>query len=245
MSGFSGLELGSKSIVAVVGCGGKTSLIKQLAQQYRHTKVLVSPTTKIYPMQSDVLCTTNKAAADCMPRAGVTCCGAKNAKTGKLEALDGQVLEQIMPRYDLVLLEADGSRGLPCKGWQAHEPVIPACATHTIGVVTLGGLGRPATENWVHNLPEFLALTGLKRGETIGFDALAAMVCGQQGMLRNAVGRPIVLLNQVESARAEQSARTLLAKIERRSGAKRPMLLYGSVQQQAAWTKFYKEESKV
>ena len=112
------LGLEDKAIIAVIGCGGKTSLIASLANEYRHKKVLVTPTTKMFPIE------------------GIQCLGILNEASGKLEALKQEQLEAIIPQYDLVLLEADGSAGLPCKGWLADEPVVPAFCTHTIGVVT-------------------------------------------------------------------------------------------------------------
>ena len=54
------LEISSGCAVAVVGCGGKTSLIELIAMLSIDKKVLVSTTTKTFPMISDkvTLCDT-------------------------------------------------------------------------------------------------------------------------------------------------------------------------------------------
>ena len=104
--------------IAVVGCGGKTSLIELLADRMRDKKVLISTTTKIFPpkMKDIVLFETLRQCEEHEPRTGVQCMGILNSASGKLEALPDSFLAAIKSRYDIVLLEADGSRGLPCKG---------------------------------------------------------------------------------------------------------------------------------
>jgi probable selenium-dependent hydroxylase accessory protein YqeC len=136
------------------------------------------------------------------PVSGIQCLGTLNEKTGKLEALSPKALENIIPHYDIVLLEADGSNGLPCKGWLPNEPVIPPYCTHTVGIVTLNALGKPADGDSALRLPEFLQLTGLRPGETITLQALTDMVCGDNGMFRNSAGSQFIFVNQVSNTAA-------------------------------------------
>lgn len=208
------------AIVAVVGCDGKTTFIESLARECCDKKVLVTPTTKIFPMAGHSVAGSHSMAgghsvvlrstlAECeahSPVSGIQCLGIKNAATGKLEALPPQLLAEIVPQYDVVLLEADGSRGLPCKGWRANEPVVPVFCTHTVGILTLNALGKPADERYVLNLAEFCALTGLQRGEAIHLHALERMLCAERGMFRNAAGRQCLLLNQAEDENAAPAA---------------------------------------
>ena len=189
------LNITNGSVVSVVGCGGKTSLINQLARCNADKKVLISPTTKIFPMTlPDVTqCYTVEESIKHKSHQGVQCLGQMNGK-GKLEALPEQVLADLIPQYDIVLLEADGSRSLPFKGWTDNEPVVPMYSTHTIGVVSLDSLGCRATEDNVHNLREFLLLTGLKEGNIITQDAVDAMIYSPNGMFKNAVGAKYVVV---------------------------------------------------
>jgi len=182
------LPAGEHAIIAVIGCGGKTSFVESQAAKLRKYKVLVSPTTKILPMKTNgvLLRDTLRQCVEHQPQTGVQCLGVLNAESGKLEALPEAVLADMATRYDIALLEADGSRGLPCKGWKDDEPVIPRYCTHTVGFVTMKPLGKPATQSIVHNLPEFLSLTGLREGDPITQDALVAMVCAPGGMFKTA-----------------------------------------------------------
>ena len=225
------LDICEGSVVSVIGCGGKTSLIGLLADKSRDKKVLVSTTTKIYPMKvaGIMRCETLKQCEEHEPQTGVQCLGLLNPASGKLEALPEHFLEKLIPHYDITFLEADGSRGLPCKGWLANEPVIPRCCTHTVGVVTMAALGKTATETNVHRLPEFLALTGLKEGETITTEALEAMVCAPNGMFKNSAGRHYLIVNQIEDDETAGIAQSFLQNIKKKYTGRFIRLLYGSV----------------
>ena len=222
-----GLSLPSKyaagsptySVVAVVGCGGKTSLIERIAGDIADRRVLVSPTTKMFPL--------NLPGADCR--------GILNPATGKLEALPPIELAELAPQYDIALLEADGSRGLPCKGWREDEPVVPVYATHTVGIVTLNALGKAATGDTVHNLAQFLELTGLREGQAITAKALRDMVCARGGMFKNSLGNRILLVNQVEDEATADAAREFLRAIKAGNPGCFSKLLFGSVYRDKWW----------
>jgi hypothetical protein len=205
-------------VFTVIGSGGKTSLIRLLAQSQRRRKVLVSPTTKMYPLPG-------------IP-AWVSLAGLLNRETGKLEALPAELLERLIPGYDLVLLEGDGSRGLPLKGWAEHEPVVPPYTTLCIGVIPLSPLGKKITPEIVFRLPLFRALCGAAEGDTLCPAHLAAVITaggraepsgglggagadegagGGKGLFAAARGRKLLFINQVEDERRRRQARELAA----------------------------------
>ncbi|MCL1917042.1 MAG: selenium cofactor biosynthesis protein YqeC [Peptococcaceae bacterium] len=225
------LDLFDRSILAVTGCGGKTSFINLLAEKKRDKKVLISPTTKTYPLYADrvKLCKTLQQCEEHQPQTGVQCLGILNTATGKLGPLPEHVLADMMPDYDLMLLEADGCRGLLCKGWRENEPVIPWFCTHTVGIVTMNALGSAATESIIHRLPEFLSITGLQKGKPITPQALEAMVCSAQGMFKNSAGARYLLVNQVEDNTTARIARSFLQRIKKNYSNHFTKLLYGSV----------------
>ena len=225
------LALADGSVAALAGCGGKTALAERLALLLRHKKVLLSPTTKIFPMQAEgvMLCQTAEECQAHRPQIGIQCMGELNRASGKLEALPAEILAALIPQYDIALLEADGSRGLPCKGWREGEPVIPGYCTHTIGIVTMSALGRAATAEQVHNLPEFLALTGLCEGEPITAQALEHMVCAPNGMFCGSAGRRVLLVNQVEDAETSRLAQGFLQTIKEKYPDRFSKMLCGSI----------------
>ena len=225
------LDITSGSIISVVGCGGKTSLIEHLARCNLDKKVLVSPTAKMFPIIANDItqCYTIEESLHHTAHIGVQCFGQLNEKTNKLEALPDQILAELTLQYNIVLLEADGSRSLPFKGWRDNEPVVPIYSTHTIGVATLSALRRPATEDNVHNLNEFLSLTGLKRGDTITEYAVEAMICSSQGMFKNAVGAKYLIIPKVENETEHQVARAFCESLMRNYTKLFKSIVYGSI----------------
>ena len=225
------LDISSGSLISVVGCGGKTSLIELLASENIEKKVLVSTTTKTFPMISDtvILCDTLKSSIKHEPQAGVQCLGQYNERNGKLEALPEHILVDMVPHYDIVLMEADGSRWLPCKGWRDNEPVIHYFSTHTVGVVTMGALGKAAAKDCVHHLPEFLSLTGLYEGDIITEQALEDMVCLPGGMFKNCVGQRYLLVNKVEDDTVAHTSESFLKTVKMKYPGCFRRLVYGSV----------------
>lgn len=197
-----------KSVISVIGCCGKTTFIDRLATSYSENKVLISPTTKIgIPEKENILfCQTLEECEQHTPVSGIQYMGIGGGDRPKLSSLPLELLATVSKQYDLSLFEADGSRCLPCKGWLDTEPVIPPYTTHTVGIVTFGGLGKPASARYILRLPQFLTLTDLRENETITEKALCKMVCSDGGMFKNSVGRRFLFINQIESPEEEQQA---------------------------------------
>jgi probable selenium-dependent hydroxylase accessory protein YqeC len=154
------------------------------------------------------------------PRAGVSLAGNFNAASGKLESLPAPELERIRGGYDVLLIEGDGSRALPLKGWADHEPQVPPFTTITAGVIPLSPLGKPLDEKIAHRLPRFCALSGASPGEILRPEHLAAAICGAEragtaaaarGLFASARGKRILFINQVEDEAAFDAARGLAA----------------------------------
>ncbi|MDR3338422.1 MAG: putative selenium-dependent hydroxylase accessory protein YqeC [Treponema sp.] len=226
--------------LTVIGSGGKTSLINLIAQRAasREKRVLVTTTTKIRMIEGAVVCgrLPHKGALLYRLKNGVTVAGCFNEQTGKLESPDEEDLAEIAPSYNLVLIEGDGSRMLPLKAWAEHEPVVPPCTTHTVGVIPLWPLGKPVSAEIIHRLPLFSALTGAAEGERLTLDHLVRVICGNdapsamkdgkgRSLFSAAVGRKILFFNQIEAEPILEKARELAALLpeEFRSG------LYGVI----------------
>ena len=231
-----GIERGSR--VAVSGCGGKTTLINSFARELaKSMSVLITPTTKIRPEPDDsfFLVTTREECLVQVPRLGIQCLGVLNTETGKLEALPSEDLAAIESRYDLLLMEADGSRGLPCKGWTERDPVIPEFTTHTIGVVSIKAAGICASDDNIFRMDEFLKLTGLAKGESVTVRALALMTASPDGMFRRKSGAVAVMINQAESPRSMELAAELAEEI-RGISAPAPLKIFAGDAMAGKWT---------
>ena len=137
-----------KGITAIVGSGGKTSLLCRLASELTG-RVLVCTTTHIFPLFP--------FATRAEEWEGVLCIGTPT-DSGKVTA-PAQSFEELETMADYILVEADGSKRLPLKAHNAYEPVIPPNCQKIITVVGASGLNRPIVET-VHRPESFMALTG-------------------------------------------------------------------------------------
>jgi len=200
-------------VVTVIGSGGKTSLIWCLARYFAGRSGLSGKLNGSGP-RSILVTTTTKMRPSTEPIPGVTVCGRLNKGSGKLEALPPSELEQCAAASDLVLIEGDGSRNLPLKGWADHEPVVPGFTTITVGVLPLMSLGQRVSAEIVHRLEYFCALSGASPGEPLKTEHLVRVIAGggkEKSLFSDARGKKILLLNQIEDEASLEKARELVS----------------------------------
>ena len=142
-------------ITAVVGSGGKTTLIKNLARRYREEgkTVLITTTTHMFMEEDTLLDVDAETIIRQLKESGYAMAGTRAAADPerKITALPAAVYEAVCAYADVVLVEADGSRRLPLKYPASGEPVIPSNADEIIVVCGLQGLSHPA-KNVCHRL---------------------------------------------------------------------------------------------
>ena len=143
-------------LTAIIGGGGKTSLLYALAESLKSRgSVIVTTSAKIrrpahLPVADPATPETLQAA---LPAASPLCLGSPWPEN-KLAAPTLPFAE-LIPAADYVLVEADGSKGLPAKAHAAHEPVIPAEAERVILVLGADAFGEPISR--VCHRPELFA----------------------------------------------------------------------------------------
>lgn len=167
-------------VTAIIGSGGKTSLLYRLADELKDGgSVLVTTSTHILPPEHlPVRTRTGRVRGVCCVG---TPCGIK------LKAPE-QSFEELAGLADFVLVEADGSAHLPIKAHASYEPPIPSNANNRILVVGVSGLNRPVGEA-AHRAERFRALSG---SELASPEAVAAVIRAEALCDR-------VVLNQAET----------------------------------------------
>lgn len=178
-------------VTAVIGSGGKTTLLRTLSRELPGT-VILTTTTHILPFEGVPLLTapTEDEVRATLARSRVLCLGTP-APEGKLTApsLPFSLLEQLA---DYVLVEADGSRRLPLKAHAPHEPVIPANAQRVVLVVGADGFGKPIRDV-CHRSERYAALCGVSENALVTPELEAALI------LAEGLGDR-VYINKVETA---------------------------------------------
>lgn len=138
-------------VITVVGSGGKTTRIFQLADMYRKQGKRVFMTTTTHMGGTEETLYTDDPAEICekIRKDGYCMAGVKEiSKEGfvKIKSLSPETLKKCAKEADVTLIEGDGSARLPVKFPESHEPVIPDF-TDEIHVVTgLSAIGKTCKE---------------------------------------------------------------------------------------------------
>jgi molybdenum cofactor cytidylyltransferase len=222
--------------VALVGAGGKTTALFQLARELtlsggrRQAKpeaegpVIVTTTTHLHIDQIK-LADSHWIGQKPEDLAGFE----KNLRgvmlvTGPLDrdrttGLNANLisrLREVCDSHNLpLLIEADGSQQRPLKAPADYEPVIPEFVEAVVVVAGLTGLGKPLAEEFVHRPEIFARLSGLKMGETITPEALVRVLTHPSGGLKNipSGARRVALLNQADTPEIQAQGKTLAEKL--------------------------------
>ena len=197
----------SKGVTAIIGSGGKTTAMYTLAGELsRRGTVICTTSTRIFPpdhmpvyLGDDV-----DELVSLLLEQECVCVGTA-AENGKLA---GSVIsmDTLAAAADFVIVEADGSKGLPMKAHLAHEPVIPEDAKQVILLVGAEGFGRTVAEA-VHRSERFCELTGCASHDPVTPEAVAAVLRAE------GLGTKI-FVNQAESDEGMEHARSLAALVE-------------------------------
>ena len=180
-------------VTAIIGGGGKTTLMERLAHELSgKARVIVCTTTHIYP-EKTMPCLVSPAQAEiaaALEKSPCICVGAwsENGKFGPPELPVGTLARLA----DYVIVEADGAKRLPLKAHAAHEPVIPPEANQTILVFGLSALGQPIRA-CVHRPAIFAARCGVSEDDLLTPELAATFINDETPHTR-------VLLNQADTA---------------------------------------------
>lgn len=206
----------SSSTLALVGAGGKTTALCQLARELtalpQPASVLLTATAHLGAWQAVHADRHLVAvsAADLAPLEagippGATLVTGPLQDDNRLAGVGQDILSWLREtsiNYNVpLLIEADGGRHKPLKAPAEHEPPIPDFVETVVVVAGLTGLVQPLTEENVHRSEIFARLSGLKTGETISTQGLTRLLTHPSGGLKNIPpgARRVLLLNQADT----------------------------------------------
>ena len=193
-----------RGVTALIGGGGKTTLMETLAEELsKKGTVIVTTTTHIRrPERYETLLDADEDAVRAALEKESIVCVASRTDGGKLCAPQ-LAMETLSGLADFVLVEADGAKCLPLKAHEAHEPVIPACAQRVVLVVGIDGIGRPVREI-CHRSALYARLAGADEDAAVTPE-MAARIINAEGYGDR------IYINKVETA-ADYAAAEKMAK---------------------------------
>lgn len=168
-------------ITAIVGSGGKTSLLKELAAKYlaEGKRVFVTTSTHMFT-EEGTLCTDDPACIiPVLNETGFAMAGIPDGQ--KIKSLSRETYETVCRYADAVLVEADGSRHMPLKYPCEGEPVIPENTNRILVVCGLHGLGQKA-KDCCHRLELAKSCLGIEEDTVITASHIQKLV--EEGYLR-------------------------------------------------------------
>ncbi len=210
---YDSLGVGKKSLVAIVGAGGKTSLMRRLTEELAGIgmRVAATTTTKVrkseaglYPavILTDEEMDPDRAIGECLERYGSVFVGKNLLTNGKISGIDPEEADRLFLRSDIdhVLVEADGAAGRPLKAPAGHEPVIPSLTTMTVAVAGCEVLGKPVSPDLVFRQERFQEITGAAPGGIISPEKVSALFLRAGGLFKGTPkeARLIAFLNKME-----------------------------------------------
>ena len=212
------LSLGERELVALVGGGGKSTLLFQLGHELaaggKH--VVLTTTTKMGRDQltGDLqLCETIECAAQPSSRPIMLVTGGDSHKiTGPPpEHLDRLFAESTL---DFLIVEADGAHGRPLKAPANHEPVVPSTSTTVVIAIGVDAVGVKLDEA-SHRIEQATAFSGLAADHLLTAEDCATILVHPSGALRTVpeAARVLVAITKVSSPDRQEAAERIASRV--------------------------------
>lgn len=203
-------------ILAIVGSGGKTSLLFRLAREYP-PRVVISNTAHIGVDQSRnadkvfPICSQKEIdqILDSNLQGVLLITGLPDAK-GRFKGLDDQLINYLINLCEEnnipLLIEADGCRGKPLKAPAPWEPPVPQNIHQVIVCVGANGLEKPLNEDWVYRSEDYCQLAGLPMGEIISPASIVNVLIHPLGGMKNIPegAKKFLLINQADQLEQQE-----------------------------------------
>jgi molybdenum cofactor cytidylyltransferase len=203
-------RLSNNAMIALVGSGGKTQLMYQLARDFDSRVILTTTTHLALDQLEEADVHIELLTQEDLPDPAENLSGKIILFTGpqveenRVRGPEGDLLQKLVDLTRIwdcpLIIESDGARKLPLKAPAEHEPPIPDFVDTVITMVGLAGLGKPLTDEWVHRPEIFSELTGLFPGDTIDSEHLVKLAISSEGGLKNIPPEAtrILFINQID-----------------------------------------------
>lgn len=243
MSLISSLGLGSASVIALCGAGGKSTLMFALAEEFGAAgeRVLVTTTTKMgleqicgrWPSYSATDAETLCAVVARSPVPVAIAFSHVDAVLGKVVGYSPATIDQVsvIGPFKRILVEADGSAGRPLKAPALHEPVFPLATDVVVMVAGANGLQGRLSDETVFRARLWSERSGIPLSSPVTPESLATMVVHPEGLAKGAPerARRVLFLNQCDDPRRLDSALRTLESLRAVAGEVPELVVIGQL----------------
>lgn len=215
---FDLIDLKNGDIVSVVGSGGKTTFMYKLSKELSNKKVVITTSTKMFIPKEDEkfnIIFLNESKKINLEK-GINFLIGEIVSENKCHT-DVELIDENIHEFDYLLIESDGSKRKPLKGWNETEPVISKRTNKTVGIIPIDIIGKIAKEDIIHRIEKFSKISLISEGEEITPEAIANVISNKNGLFKNSVGEKILFLNKIENKKQYEMACKLLKILERKN----------------------------
>jgi probable selenium-dependent hydroxylase accessory protein YqeC len=223
----------AEGTTCVVGAGGKKTTLAALGG--RLDRAVVTATVRI-PIFDEwagrveitgdpvevVEAALERSAADEWPLGVVP----EQEREDRYRGYDPEMVDRLGDLDVPILLKADGARMRRFKAPDDHEPRLPATADTVVAIASVHVVGEPLSEELVHRVGEVSRITGRDPGETLTPADVATVLASHRGGRKDVPSGAtyVPLLNMVDDADLEATAREVAAEIHDRMDVPRVVL---------------------
>lgn len=197
---------GKKHTICLVGGGGKTTVMYELAAAWAACgrRVLVLTSTHILQPADGRFAADVPAVQNLWQQRRYAVIGTPELSTGKLTLPPQSVYEALKLQADVILCEADGSRHHPCKVPAEHEPVLLPDSDIVLAVAGMDALGNSLQQ--ACQRPQLAAaLLGCGAEKILDAQMLTVLLLSEQGAHKNVGKRTYyIVLNKCDLIKAVQ-----------------------------------------
>jgi probable selenium-dependent hydroxylase accessory protein YqeC len=252
------LAIGAREHIALVGGGGKTTLMLALADELtrKGKRVITSTTTKVRHREA-LQCGKIFLVADDedwktktregFSREGTIFVGRSVLDSGKVEGISPFLADEVFHDSSVhyLVVEADGSAGHPLKAPAEHEPVIPSSVTMVVAMMGLEAMSARLDETTAFRVEQVRKVTGLEPGGILTPNALAKVFLHPAGLFKGSpeVARRVVLLNKADLIRDQSSATELADILITEPAGKIDRVILGSIKKRVYQIRSEKDET--
>lgn len=202
---------GKKHTICLVGGGGKTTVMYELAAAWAACgrRVLVLTSTHILCPADGSFAADAAAVHNLWQQRRYAVIGTPELSTGKLTLPPQSVYEALKLQADVILCEADGSRHHPCKVPAEHEPVLLPDSDIVLAVAGMDALGNSLQQ--ACQRPQLAAeLLGCGAEKILDAQMLTVLLLSEQGSRKNVGTRTYyIVLNKCDLIKAAQQEEIL------------------------------------
>lgn len=202
---------GKKHTICLVGGGGKTTVMYELAAAWAACgrKVLVLTSTHILQPADGSFAADAAAVHNLWQQRRYAVIGTPELATGKLTLPPQSVYEALKLQADVILCEADGSRHHPCKVPAEYEPVLLPDCDMVLAVAGMDALGNSLQQACQRPQPA-AALLGCGAEKILDAQMLTVLLLSEQGARKNVGARTYyIVLNKCDLLKAAQQEEML------------------------------------